>query len=1277
MKDAGFVHLHNHTEYSLLDGAARIKPLAQLAADYRLPALAITDHGNLFGAIEFYKAVQAVGVKPIIGCEVYVAPRSMTEKTVHPEIPESSFHLTLLCETLEGYHNLMQLASAGYLEGFYYRPRIDKELLQRHRKGLIALSACLKGEVNYYLNRGEFEKAQAVAAELQEIMGRGNFLLEVMRIGLPECAKVEAGAEAISRELGIAVVATNDSHYLRRTDHEAHDALLCLQTGKRVKDKARLKFGTSEVYLKSPDEMASLFSDKPEYLRKTLEIADRCNVLLEAQGRQFALPVYPRPEDAASDFDYLSKQAWAGLEQRCPAPSDPARERLTRELGVIGKMGFSGYFLIVKDIVDYARSQAIPVGPGRGSAVGSLVLYALGITDVDPLRYGLIFERFLTPERVSLPDIDVDFADTRRAEVIAYIRRRYGENSVAQIITFGTMQSRGAVRDVGRVLDVPLAEVDRLAKMIPFDASLPAALKQNRELDALVKSRPDYQKVFEIAQRLEGVARHASIHASGVVITPRPLIESVPLYRSSEGDICTQYDMNALEAIGLLKMDILGLRTLSVVDACEKLLKGQSLEFDRERVPQDDAKTFDLLKRADVVGVFQLESGGMQNLLLRTQPENLEDIMAVISLHRPGPMGNVDLDEYIRRKKGLGGRKSLHPAMDEVLADTHGVIVYQEQVMKVAHLVAGFSLAEADKLRRVMGKKVAEEMVPMREKFLAGAKKQHVAPKVANAIFDLIEPFAGYGFNKSHAAGYAMLSYLTAYLKANFPVEFLAATLTSEMGNSEKLRKFVTEVRRMGLTLLGPDINASDYPFTIEAVTLRAVAQPHSEPPGVQEFRSSGVQEFNSSTLQLPNSGERRDTKNEPREFRSPGVQEFRSSTPQLSNSPTLGSEGTPRIENDQELRTRNQELSLPSPRAIRFGLGGIKNLGQGVCEGIVRERIDQPYASFSDFIKRTRGFVHRKACESLIMAGALDSITPDRQELMNLLPAELEKASSARAAMRDRQVSLFGSEPAASSAADARASGAAGTQGVAPSQPGSTPTDGRNESEAVADAARQSSLATGDSNVHHTYEKSAFGFYLSSHPLEEFRYELEVLKCCPLENLAERDRTENLAVAGVITEKKTRKDKNGRDYAILQLEDLTGSAEVMVFSNALEAYRKLLKSDELVIVLGKMRSRGEGQVSVWADALISLKDARSYLKTLTIRLRDPEPDEADLFQIRKVLEAYPGSAEVFFQVREQESDRVIRVRDLRVLPSTQLIRQLRALPLVQDTKLTGALPIR
>jgi DNA polymerase III subunit alpha len=1207
MREAGFVHLHTHTEYSLLDGASRIKPLVKLAEDYRFPALAITDHGNLFGAIEFFKAAQKAGVKPIIGCECYIAPRSRTDKTMNADVPESSFHLTLLCESLEGYHNLIRLVSLGFLEGFYYRPRIDKEILAQHHKGLIAMSACLKGEVNYLLNHGEYEKAKNAAAELQSIMGKDSFFLEVMRIGLPETQKIEPGIERIGKELGIPLVATNDSHYLRRGDHEAHDALVCLGTGKRVKDKARMKFDTQEVYVKSAEEMIQLFADKPELIRNTLEISSRCNVMLEAGGKHFQLPVFPRPPEYETDYAYLLKLAREGLTRRFGTPTGQQQDRLEHELGVIHKMGFAGYFLIVKDITDHARREGISVGPGRGSAVGSLVLYALGITDVDPVRYGLIFERFLTTERVTLPDIDVDFADNRRAEVIAYIRQRYGEDCVAQIITFGTMQSRAAVRDVGRVLDIPLPEVDRLAKLIPFNETLPAALKGSNELRTLVNSRPEYQKLFEIAQRVEGISRHASIHASGVVITPKALIGSVPLYKTSDGDICTQYDMNSLEAIGLLKMDVLGLRTLTVIDKAQKLLETEGIRFDKENVPLDDPKTLDLLRKSEVVGIFQLESAGMQNLLVRTQPENLEDIMAVISLYRPGPMGNVDLTAYIDRKKGKIHTKLMHPALDEVLKDTHGVIIYQEQVMKIANMVAGFSLAEADKLRRVMGKKIAEEMGPMREKFMAGAKQEHVTPKIAGAIFDLIEPFAGYGFNKSHAAGYAVLSYLTAYLKANYPVEFMTATLVSDMGNSDKLRKFIAEVRRMQIPLLGPDVNQSDYPFTIEEVPIleTRVSSPEPENPPLTDTRNRGSEAG----------------------IRDPG--------PESPSSPLR----TPR--------------SAPMLRGIRFGLGGIKNLGQGVCESIVKERAGKPYGSFTDFIKRTRAFTNRKADESLVMAGAFDAFNPSRQELLDILPKEIEKATSARAAMLDRQVSLFGDE---------------------------LPPDGHGRDPVVSNG--KPAPAGPVQNPHHGFEKSSLGFYLSSHPLEDFEHEMKALKCTALESLAassdeRRAPNEVIVIAGVIADRKLKKDKNGSDYAILQLEDLTGSTEVMVFNKTLESCRKLARVDELVIVLGKMRMRGEGQASIWADALLSLKESRNFLKALSIRVRPDGIEDASSLPTRKFLEGFPGNADVFFIITEDGEDRRIRIRDLKVLPSTELVQRLQALPWVQAVRVNGALPLR
>ncbi|MEO0080142.1 MAG: DNA polymerase III subunit alpha, partial [candidate division WOR-3 bacterium] len=639
---ADFVHLHNHSEFSLLDGASRIEEMVKLARQYGMRALALTDHGNMFGAIKFYKAAKDAGLKPIIGAEVYVAPGDRREKKIHPDVPESSFHLTLLCQDEQGYRNLMRLVSYAWLEGFYYHPRIDKELLAQFSQGLIGLSGCLKGEVNYYLRRGDTERAMKAAASYQEILGPGNFYLEVMRAGWAEQESIIPAVIELGATLDIPIVATNDCHYCRPEDARAHDALVCIQTGKRLKDQNRLRMSSTQLFFRSGAEMARIFHDLPEAVQRTAEVAERCNLELDFEHKRFHVPAYRPPEGFHDELCYLRHLARTGLEKRYAKITPGLEERLNYELDVIQRMGFPGYFLVVKDIVDFARSKGIPVGPGRGSAAGSLVLYCLGITEIDPIRYGLLFERFLSTERVSLPDIDIDFADARRGEVIDYIRNRYGKDSVAQIITFGTMQARAVVRDVGRVMDIPIPEVDQIAKLIPPGMELDAAITSVTELRDLIESRSDYREMWQIARKLEGLSRHASVHASAVVIAPGPLIELVPLAKPGDGEVCTQYDMYSLEDVGLVKLDVLGLRTLTVVDEGAKLVRARGQELELSSLPLDDAKTFRLIQRGDTIGVFQLESAGMRDLCRRMMPERIEHLIALIALYRPGPMELID-----------------------------------------------------------------------------------------------------------------------------------------------------------------------------------------------------------------------------------------------------------------------------------------------------------------------------------------------------------------------------------------------------------------------------------------------------------------------------------------------------------------------------------------------------------------------------------------------------------------------------------------------------------
>jgi DNA polymerase-3 subunit alpha len=824
-----FVHLHLHTDYSLLDGACDIVELVEAAARQRMPAVAVTDHGNLFAAANFYHEATTRGVKPIIGCEVYVAKGSRHERG--GETPDAmgtgrSNHLLLLCEDTEGYRNLIRLVSAGFLEGFYYKPRIDYELLARHSRGLIALSACLRGEVAEYLCEDRYAQAREAAYRLRDIFGKNNFFLEVQDQGLEIEKRVNRELVRLSKETGIPLVATNDCHYLTREDARAQEVLLCIQTGKTLSDTNRMKFATDEFYFKTAEEMARVFAELPEALERTLALAERCNPKIERLANPF--PEFRVPEGFTLD-SYFEKVVREGFARRVPHLERRAQQgrlrhplaeyeaRLSAEIAMIQKMRFAGYFLIVWDFIHYAKAQGIPVGPGRGSAAGSLVSYALGITDVDPMQYGLLFERFLNPERVSLPDIDIDFCMRRRAEVIDYVTRTYGRENVAQIITFGTMAAKAAIKDVGRALDMPYGEVDRLAKLVPsqLNITLEEALQQSPQLRAQVERDERVRELIDIARRLEGFARHASTHAAGVVISPQPLTEIVPLYKTNRDEIVTQYDMNALERIGLLKMDFLGLTTLTVLhDTIAWIEQNRGLRLVLEELPLDDPDTYRLFSRGDTTGIFQFESHGMRDLLRRYQPSRFEDLTALNALYRPGPLQGGMVDDFIARKHGRKQVTYELPELKEILEETYGVILYQEQVMQIANRLAGFSMGEADLLRRAMGKKKRAEMAAQREKFLAGCRANQIPLKKAERIFDLMAEFAGYGFNKSHSCAYALLAYQTAYLKAHYPVEFMAALLTSETGNADKVVKYIHEARNMGITVLPPDINSSDVDFT-------------------------------------------------------------------------------------------------------------------------------------------------------------------------------------------------------------------------------------------------------------------------------------------------------------------------------------------------------------------------------------------------------------------------------------------------------------------------------
>ena len=826
-----FVHLHLHSEYSLLDGACRIEELLDRVVQLGMPAAAITEHGNMFSSITFHDQARKRGVNPILGCEVYVAPGDRRTKSGTPG--ETANHLVLLAETREGYHNLIKLVSAGYTEGFYYKPRIDKELLAQHAAGLIGLSSCLKGEVATGIRTEQQQKALQAAAAYRDILGAENFFLEMQYQGIEEQRTVNVGLQPIARDLNLQLVATNDVHYLQNSDYKPHDILLCIGTGKTVNDADRLKYHGDQFYLKTAEEMRGVFADFPEALANTVRIAERCNV--DLSGTVNHLPNFDVPAGYTLD-EYFEHVVRDGFEQRLPRlrelaakgalahTIDEYERRLTYEIDMIKQMKYPGYFMIVWDFIRYAREHGVPVGPGRGSAAGSFVAYCLRITDVDPIAYDLIFERFLNPERVSLPDIDIDFCERRRGEVIDYVTRKYGRENVAQIITFGTMKARAVVRDVARVMDIPYADADRVAKAVPpaLDMTLAKALEESPALKEMQQKDERIKELLSVAQRLEGMTRHASVHAAGVVIAPRPLTEFIPLYKSQKDEIVTQWAMKEVERVGLLKMDFLGLSTLTLIsDALGEIKRTTGVDLDIDAIPLDDEKTYKLFGDGQTYGVFQFESSGMRELLRKAKPERLDDLIALNALYRPGPLKSGMVDDFISRKQGRTEVKYELPQLAPILGDTYGVIAYQEQVMRIAAVLAGFSMGQSDVLRKAMGKKDPKVMAKQREAFMEGARRNNVNEKKATKIFDLMEFFAGYGFNKSHSTTYAWVAYQTAYLKANYPWHFMAALLTIEAANTDKLAMYLGECRELAIPILQPDINASELAFAVAPEGVR------------------------------------------------------------------------------------------------------------------------------------------------------------------------------------------------------------------------------------------------------------------------------------------------------------------------------------------------------------------------------------------------------------------------------------------------------------------------
>ncbi len=1123
MNTENFVHLHLHTDYSLLDGACSVETLMQRLSELDMPAAAITDHGNLFGAMSFHKAARKHGIKPIIGCEVYVARGAASERAGGDK---SNHHLVLLCENSTGYHNLVKLVSHGFLQGFYYKPRIDKELLSRHHEGLICLSACLSGEVCSNLAEGHYDQARQVAGEFQDIFGKDRYFIELQDQGLEVEQRINPELVRLAKSLDIPIVATNDCHYVTQQDSLAHEVLLCIQTGKTMSDRNRMRFATDQFYVKSAREMADLFRDHPEAIRQTLDIAQRCQFQFEEASQTF--PHFEVPGEKSLE-EYFEQACWEGFEARTPylkslqargelkLPLKSYEEQLKHEIGIIKQMRYPGYFLIVWDFMRYARQQQIPVGPGRGSAAGSLVSYCLKITDVDPLQYGLLFERFLNPERISMPDIDIDFCTNRRQEVINYVTRKYGRDNVCQIITFGTMAAKAAVKDVGRGMDMPYAEVDRIAKLIPAEIgiNLTKALAETPSLRALIAKDERVRDLFGIARRLEGMARHASTHAAGVVISPVPLTEIVPLYKSNKDEITTQYAMDHLEEIGLLKMDFLALTTLTVLDHAVKLIRQTTgEEVDLATLPMNDGKTYEIFTQGLSNGIFQFESGGMKDILRRFKPEKLEDLTALNALYRPGPLGGGMIDDFIKRKHGQTDVTYDLPELREILEETLGVILYQEQVQQIANKLAGYSLAEGDLLRRAMGKKKQKEMEAQREKFIAGARARGFDARKTARIFDLMVKFAGYGFNKAHSAAYAILAYQTGYLKANYPVCFMSALLTSEINNSDKIVKYINECRDLGIKILPPDINVSDLHFT-------------------------------------------------------------------------------------------------PSGSEIRFGLAAIKNVGTNAIASILqaRKRISR-FGSLFEFCEEIDlRLVNKRVIESLIKAGALDSLGGHRSQLL----ASLDRAiDSGQRIQRDResgQQGLFASFNGDPSSGD-RALQLHQELPDTPKWP---------ESQVLSS------------------EKETLGFYITGHPLEKFAERIERITSTKVEDVNELETGQEVQVGAMISSLRPLRTRKGDRMATLALEDLSGSVDAVVFPDVFKRCESLLESEAAVLVRGTLELEDSGNRKIIVREIQPIDGPPATPPvTIYVKLEDMAQDLP--LKLRSIMEENPGESRVTFQLEHPQS---------------------------------------
>ncbi len=1127
-----FTHLHVHTEYSLLDGAARIKELVARAKELGMESVAITDHGVMFGVIDFYRECLSQGIKPVIGCEVYTAARTMADKDANKDKYQG--HLVLLAKNNQGYKNLIKIVSQGFIKGFYYKPRIDKEVLRQHSEGIIALSACLAGDVQRQLLNGNYEGAKEEALTLREIFGEENFYLELQDQGLEEEARILPDMIRLHEETGIPFVATNDVHYVKREDAKAHDVLLCIQTAATIDEEDRMRFPNDEFYLKSEDEMRKIFANFPDACDNTAKVAAQCDVTFEFG--HLHLPEFQAPK-GTSNREYLRELCSRGLKERYGheegADWESLRQRLEYELSIIEKMGYVEYFLIVWDFINYAKEHKIMVGPGRGSAAGSIVSYVLKITDIDPIRYSLIFERFLNPERVSMPDIDIDFCYERRQEVIDYVIEKYGEDKVSQIITFGTMKAKAAVRDVGRVLNVGYAETDAIAKAIPFDLkmTIDKALSMNPELKASYENDEQVRQVLDMAKALEGMPRHASTHAAGVVISKKSIDEYVPLYLSDKG-VSTQFTMTTIEELGLLKMDFLGLRNLTVIrDALEMIEKNHGVSIDFAKMTYDDAKTYELIAKGNTQGIFQLESGGMTQFMKNLKPDCFEDIVAGVALYRPGPMASIP--NYIENKKHPDKISYIHESLAPILSVTYGCLIYQEQVMQIVRDLGGYSYGRSDLVRRAMGKKKMDVMLKEKEYFIngklaedgsveiAGCIRNGIPKAIAEDIFNQMVSFAEYAFNKSHAAAYAVIAYETAYLKTYYPVEFMAALMTSVMGDASSIAKYIRNCTEMNIEVLPPDVNESGKKFTVK------------------------------------------DGK-------------------------------------------------------IRFGLLGIKNVGEGVINAIIRAREEKglPRDIFQFINNLDIHEVNKKAVESLIKAGALDSLNINRAAHMAVYEGLIESAQQDSRKNIEGQMSLFQINA--------------------------------EQMEVQGASARLPDAANFSKEILTSMEKEMLGVYLSDHPLKDYEEQIRSLTDVTAEDLAHAADQEEagevpagqsrifdgmkVVMAGIITSRKTLTTKNNKLMAFVDMEDLYGNVEVVVFPNVYERCSRLISEDSLILVKGTVNFK-EGELpKILANEVLDLREASAGAKLAAgspVKIRLPDHLEDGIERIREILVSHRGDTPV------------------------------------------------